>query len=54
MGVEALGETTRVELGEPLPLTVDITPSAAESLALRPGTPIWAAVKATEIALSPA
>lgn len=47
--VEPLGRITRVRLAGPLPVNVDITPSAAESLALGPGTPVWAAVKATEI-----
>ncbi|MEM9564313.1 MAG: ATP-binding cassette domain-containing protein [Actinomycetota bacterium] len=47
--VEPLGRTTRVRLGAPLPLTVDITPSSADALGLGPGRPIWAAVKATEI-----
>lgn len=47
--VEPLGRTTRVRLADPLPLNVDITPSAAESLGLGPGSPVWAAVKATEI-----
>ncbi len=52
--VEPLGDTTRIEVGTPLPLTVDITPSAASSLALEPGSPIWVAIKATEISVSPA
>lgn len=47
--VEPLGPTTRVRLGQPLPLTVDITTSSAASLALGPGSSIWAAVKATEV-----
>ncbi len=47
--VEPLGRTTRVRLGAPLPLTVDITPSSAQALGLGPGRAIWAAVKATEI-----
>lgn len=51
--VEPLGETTRIILGEPLPLTVDITPAATEALGLRPGAPAWAAVKATEITVTP-
>ncbi len=52
--IEPLGDTVRILLADPLPLTADITPSAAEALGLRPGSPIWAAVKATEISVSPA
>ncbi len=52
--VEPMGETTRIELGEPLPLTVEITPAATEDLGLAPGSPIWAAVKATEVNITPA
>ncbi len=51
--IEPLGETTRIQIGAPLPLLVDITPSAASALALAPGRPIWAAVKATEVDVYP-
>ena len=50
---EPLGPTTRVRLGAPLPLTVDITPTSARDLGLGPGRTVWAAVKATEIAIRP-
>jgi len=49
--VEPLGDTTRIVLAEPLPLLADITPAATDALALAPGSPIWATVKATEIVL---
>ncbi|MEL6985613.1 MAG: TOBE-like domain-containing protein, partial [Actinomycetota bacterium] len=49
--VEPIGRITRVRLDGPLPLHADITPSAAEGLGLGPGTPVWAAVKATEISV---
>lgn len=51
--LEPLGDTTRIMLGAPLALVVDITPSAAAALGLRPGAPVWAALKATEISTSP-
>lgn len=51
--VEPLGDTTRITLADPLPLGVDITPAATAALALGPGAPIWASVKATEISISP-
>lgn len=52
--VEPLGDTTRITLADPLPLGVDITPGATTALDLRPGAAVWASVKATEIAVSPA
>ncbi|MGH1492200.1 MAG: ABC transporter ATP-binding protein [Acidimicrobiales bacterium] len=51
--IEPLGETTRIQLGAPLPLLVDITPAAAAALALVPGRSIWATVKATEVEVFP-
>lgn len=51
--VEPLGDITRVLLGAPLPLTADITPGAAHELLIRPGTTLWASVKATEVGLAP-
>ncbi len=51
--VEPLGDITRVLLGSPLPLTADITPGAAHELLIRPGTTLWASVKATEVDLAP-
>ena len=51
--VEPLGDITRVLLGSPLPLTADVTPGAAHELLIRPGTSLWASVKATEVDLAP-
>ena len=51
--IEPLGLTARVRLGAPLPLMVDITQSSAAALGLGPGRSVWAAVKATEIAVRP-
>ena len=51
--VEPLGEITRIMLGDPLPVGVDVTPAATAALGLGPGRPVWASVKATEIALRP-
>jgi molybdate transport system ATP-binding protein len=50
--VEPLGDTTRVVLGSPVPLAVDITPASAAELGLRSGTAVWVSVKATEIELT--
>ncbi|MEO1064100.1 MAG: TOBE domain-containing protein [Actinomycetota bacterium] len=51
--IEPLGEVTRITLGTPLPLSVDVTPSAISSLGLAPGSSVWASVKATEVHLDP-
>jgi molybdate transport system ATP-binding protein len=48
-GIEPLRDTVRVQLGSPLPLTVDITPEATRELELHADSTIWATVKATEI-----
>lgn len=47
--VEALGDRVRLRTGPPLPLTVEVTREATESLGLRAGVEAWLAVKATEI-----
>jgi molybdate transport system ATP-binding protein len=52
--VEPLGDTTRITLGPPLPLGVDITPAATAALGLRPGAVVWASIKATEISVEKA
>jgi molybdate transport system ATP-binding protein len=52
--VEPLGDTTRITLGDPLPLGVDITPGATTALDLHEGAAVWASVKATEITVTPA
>lgn len=51
--IEPLGDTTRISLGAPLPIMVDITPASTAALGLRVGSPIWASVKATEVGLTP-
>jgi molybdate transport system ATP-binding protein len=51
--VEDLGERVRVLLAEPLPLTVEVTRGAVDALGLEPGRPVWPAIKATEIRVTP-
>ncbi|HEX6311076.1 MAG TPA: ABC transporter ATP-binding protein, partial [Acidimicrobiia bacterium] len=53
-GIDDEGERMRVQLGEPMPLVAEVTPSAAAELGLAPGSPVWVSVKATEVAVSPA
>src|SRR3954453_22707338 len=47
--VEQLGERVRVRIDGPLGLIAEITKAALESMELRPGDAVYAAVKATEI-----
>lgn len=47
--LEALGDRVRLRTGEPLPLTVEVTREASESLGLARDVDIWVAIKATEI-----
>jgi molybdate transport system ATP-binding protein len=51
--VEQLGPRVRLRTGSPLPLTVEVTDSAKSDLALEPGSRVWVAFKATEIAVQP-
>ncbi|HEX6872014.1 MAG TPA: ABC transporter ATP-binding protein [Micromonosporaceae bacterium] len=53
-GLERHGDMVRVRLDGPLPAAADITSAAAADLGLAPGTPVWAAVKATETHAYPA
>ena len=52
--IDRLGDRCRISLSGVLPLTAEITVAALESLALRPGDEILAAVKATDIEAYPA
>lgn len=51
--IEPGEDRVRVLLGAPEPLTVEITPAAAAALDLAPGTAVHAALKATEILVTP-
>ena len=48
------GDAVRVQVDAAVPLLADITPAALATLDLRPGSPIWASVKATEVSIYPA
>lgn len=52
--LEQHADITRVRLDGTPPVLADITPAAVADLRLRPGTRLWAAVKATEIHVYPA
>ncbi|MEA2002503.1 MAG: ABC transporter ATP-binding protein [Actinomycetota bacterium] len=47
--VEHHGDRVRVQTRDPLPLTVEVTPGAVESLHLGEGSTVWVSIKATEI-----
>lgn len=47
------GDGVRVEIQGDVPLLADVTPQSVADLDLTPGTPIWSAVKATEVAVYP-
>jgi len=52
--VERHGDLVRVTLDGEVPLLADVTPLAVAELELAPGTPVWAAVKASEVSAYPA
>ena len=47
--IETLGERVRLNVGKPLPLTVEVTPNALVALGLAAGSEVWVSIKATEI-----
>ncbi len=49
--LEHYGDRIRLQTGQPVPLTAEITPGAAEALALEQGAAIWLSIKATEVSL---
>ncbi len=52
--IEHHGDRVRLHTRTPLPLTVEVTPNAVEALRLTLGSPVWLAIKATEIGVQPA
>ena len=51
--IEQLGSRVRLQTGSPLALTVEVTDSARSELVLEPGSRVWVAFKATEVAVQP-
>ena len=49
--LEAAGDRVRVRVSGPVPIVAEVTPAAAAELRLADGGPVWAAVKATEVAV---
>ena len=52
--VEAHAGRARVWLDAPLPMSAEVTPAALADLPLRPGDPVWVAVKASQVRVHPA
>jgi molybdate transport system ATP-binding protein len=52
--LERQGDTVRVRLAGPLEAFADVTATSVAELGLAPGSPVWAAVKATETTVYPA
>jgi molybdate transport system ATP-binding protein len=53
-GVEGFGERVRVRLDGPVPVVAEVTVAGLAALRAKPGSKIWASVKATELAAYPA
>ncbi|MBK5222800.1 MAG: ABC transporter ATP-binding protein [Acidimicrobiia bacterium] len=51
--VERLGDRARVQVTDPQPLAVEVTPAAVDELGLAPGASVWVSIKATEIDVTP-
>ena len=52
--IEHYGDRVRLQTGDPLPLTAEITPNAVDALRLVEGAPVWVSIKATEIGVAAA
>ncbi|MDJ0953908.1 MAG: ABC transporter ATP-binding protein [Acidimicrobiia bacterium] len=51
--VEHYGDRVRIQVGDPLRLTAEVTPRAVDALGLSVGDSVWVSIKATEISASP-
>ena len=47
--IEHYGDRVRLQTGDPLALTAEITPNAVEALRLAEDAVVWVSIKATEI-----
>jgi molybdate transport system ATP-binding protein len=52
--IDRLGDRARVGVDGPVPVVAEITTAAVDALRLRPGDPVYASVKATDITTYPA
>ncbi len=49
--IEHYGDRVRLQTGDPLPLTAEITPDALNELGIVEGSVVWISIKATEISV---
>ena len=54
IGMERTGSRVRVRVDGRMPIIAEVTPAAVSVLGLSVGSPVWAAVKATEVEVHPA
>jgi molybdate transport system ATP-binding protein len=52
--IDRFGTRVRVRVDGALPVVAEVTPAAVTELDLRDGTPVWVAIKATEVSVFPA
>jgi molybdate transport system ATP-binding protein len=52
--LDVVGDRVRVRVAGAVPIVAEVTPAAAAELRLADGGPVWATVKATEVAVYPA
>ena len=52
--LEHYGDRVRVQTGNPLALTAEVTPRAVEALGLHEGSQVWVSIKATEVGVESA
>lgn len=52
--IEHYGDRVRVQVGDPVPLTAEITPGAEDALHLAIDDEVWVSIKATEIGIAAA
>jgi molybdate transport system ATP-binding protein len=53
-GIERTGSRVRIRVAGTMPIIAEVTPAAISALGLVEGSPVWAAVKATEVEVHPA
>ena len=51
--IEHYGDRVRIQVGDPLRLTAEVTPRAVDALGLSVGDTVWVSIKATEVFVSP-
>jgi molybdate transport system ATP-binding protein len=50
--IEHYGDRVRIQVGEPLSMTAEVTPQAVAALQLKAGEQVWLSIKATEVVVA--